>query len=173
MQSKSKPLVWIVIGAVLLAGILIINKPTPMPVESEKSVPGNGPSLAFSPSKLKLKPGEQATVSLNLQQDGLPTAAVTISLSYDPAKVKIISLNGSSLFTNVLSSAKFSSGLATLSLAVPPDSKGQVESGTVAVLELESLSSGSSKINFDADTMAVALEQEGNILKNLGTLTIN
>jgi hypothetical protein len=108
-----------------------------------------------------------------LNQNNLKTAAVTVSLTYDPAKVKVVSLNGGSLFTSVLSSAKISSGVATITVAAPPDQGGRTESGTVAVLTVESLSSGKSEISFDRDTMAVATDQEGNILKTLGSLTIN
>jgi hypothetical protein len=173
MQAKSQTLVWLILIAVVVVGGFAFAKPLLQGPSSSQVISTDGPSLTFDPSSLKLAVGKQASINLNFNPSGLSTAALTLSLSYDPNKVRIISFNGGSLFTNVLSSAKISSGVATISLAASPDSGGQTNSGTAAVLTIESLSSGKSEITFDSDTMAVTTDQEGNILKTLGQLSIN
>ena len=133
----------------------------------------SGSSISFDPAMINLTLGQQATVNIQLDPDKLSVAAVTISLSYDPTLLKIVSLKNGTMFTNILSSAKIQNGKATLSVATPPDSKGESLAGTVATVTVQSLSNKASNISFNTDTMAVALEQDGNILKNIGTLKVN
>ena len=166
----SKAILWISAIAIILIGAIYLLKPAPSPM-SESQIAG--PSLTFSPNKLSLAPGKQTTIQVSFDPAGLPASALTLSLSFDPSLLKVISLKGDKLFSNVLSATKLGSGTATLSLATPPDSQGVTQAGTVATLVIESLSIAGSTLTFGADTMAVSISQDGNILQNMGQLTIN
>ena len=82
-------------------------------------------------------------------------------------------MNDGSLFPTVLSQAKLTSGHAEISVATPPDSKGQTLAGAVLTFQVRGLSSSPSTISFDDGTMVAALDQNGNILKSMGALAIN
>lgn len=133
----------------------------------------NAPSLKFTPATLKLAKDAESTVSVTLDQDKHTTVGVTLAIKYDPTKVTISQVKNGTLFPTVLSSAKIEGGMAEISVATPPDSKGQTTAGTVVTFQVRGLSSASSTITFGDDTIVAATDLEGNILKSKGTLKIN
>lgn len=170
MNIKTLLLVGLGVGltTVLTLKLLSLGKSEPTNLQSSTSA-----SLLFNPTKVKLAPGEKTTVNVVLNTANHQVAAITLSLNFDPTKIKVVKINNGTLFPNTLSSAKISGNKAALSIATPPDVQGQTEGGTIATVELESLSNSSSTLTFDAETMAVALDQDGNILSSNGSLTVN
>lgn len=176
-------------SALIAVGILVVGVITFFLMSSPKSTTQTGapvetsmpsavttitaPSISFSPATLKLAKDAESTVSVVLDQNNQAVVGATVVIKYDPTKVSITQVTGSTLLPTVLSKAKIMGGMAEISVATPPDSKGKTQGGTVATFQVRGLSSASSTITFGDETTIASLDQQGNILKSKGTLKIN
>jgi len=132
---------------------------------AEATLTGNIDLQIVSPVAY-LTPNAPNTLTIDINSLGQATG-VSAEISYDPAKLEVISVTKGDFFSTTLAAAKIENGLISFTYAVSPDSGGKQGEGTVATIVVKPLSAGPVDFAFTSNTIATALEYETTALRTL------
>lgn len=150
-----------------------------LPISSNMCPPALSATVALSfgsnwrDGNKALLPNSPYNVPIVIQAGTTQVTAANIVVSYDPIKVKIMSVTPGDFLPNILSAASINQKDVKFTYTVPPASgKGQQGSGILATLSIKPLSTSAFTLSFGSDTLISALGVDGNVLKSASSITI-
>lgn len=159
--------------------ILVKNQFNPKSITINEVTPSGTVSLTFGTTSPNLAPNTISTIPISINTTTSKASIATISITYNPTEVSIISLTKGDFFASELIAPSLTSGRATATYSVPTLVNvitSKQGTGTVANLAIKPLKVGNFTLAFGPETMVAALDANnnpisGNTLKTANAIT--
>jgi len=151
------------ISAIAYYAFSHLPQPTPIDINEITSSPASV-TLSF-PASISITPGSLSSADITIDTGGAQVSAAQVELTYDPSKLKSLTLTQGDFLTNELSKSKIKAGKISFVYAVPIGETGKSGVGKLATLKFKA-SGGNSQIAFGKGTMVAALGTRSNVLSS-------
>lgn len=129
-------------------------------------------TFSFNPATLTLKPGEESTLTLNIDTTTSHVTGAQIDLIYDKAKLGTPVVTLGSFLPNNLTQVKIDDTTISFTVVAPPDSGGKIGTGPLATIKIKPPKEGTSTLQFSEMNAAFGLGSQSNLLKEAKDLEI-
>lgn len=129
-------------------------------------------TFSFDPSSLTLKPGQESTLTLNIDTTTSHVTGAQIDLMYDKSKLGTPVVTLGNFLPNTLSQVKVDDKTISFVVAAPPDSGGKIGHGPLAIIKIKPPKEGVSTLQFSEMNAAFGIGSQSNLLKEARDLEI-
>ena len=151
------------ISAIAYYAFSHLPQPTPIDINEITSSPASV-TLSF-PASISITPGSLSSADITIDTGGAQVSAAQVELTYDPSKLKSLTLTQGDFLTSKLGTPKIKNGLISFVYVVPMGETGKSGVGKLATLKFKA-SGGNSQIAFGKGTMVAALGTRSNVLSS-------